>query len=293
MGDELVGSNINLDGSGRSGHVRPPFRAHGTGVPKYPSTPCFIGANDTELREISKARAKVRARVWDLLARRPAGFPWLTVAGKLPTGWVIIDLDATLITAHSPKQGAAATFERGFGFHPLGGWCANTGESLATLLRPGNAGSNTVADHIQVLADAIGQLPVAYRRKILIRIDGAGATRDLFQHLEQMNRLWRRSLFCPAAFGIAGIRYSQIVFRGDRRVQNLGDDLTRLGGAHGGTRVDGGHAAGRQPPRDGGHLMATRGRETGAGRSGSVAAQFRAAVTRFLGHGSGHADDQP
>jgi hypothetical protein len=155
----------------------------------------LAGLDTTALKGIGKARAKVRARVWDLLCRRPQGFPWLLVAGKLLTGWVVIDLDATLITAHSPKQGAAATFKKGFGFHPLGGWCANTGESLAMLLRPGNAGSNTVADHIRVLADAIAQLPVAYRRKILVRVDGAGATHDLLEHLEQMNRLWRSVKF--------------------------------------------------------------------------------------------------
>jgi hypothetical protein len=155
----------------------------------------LAGLDTATLARIGKARAKVRARVWDLLARRPQGFPWLTVAGKLLSGWVVIDLDATLITAHSPKQGAAATFKKGFGFHPLGGWCANTGESLAMLLRPGNAGSNTVADHIRVLTDAIAQLPVAYRRKILIRVDGAGATHDLLEHVQQMNRLWRSVKF--------------------------------------------------------------------------------------------------
>jgi len=155
----------------------------------------LAGLDEAGLKRIGKARAKVRARVWDLLARRPVGFPWLMVAGKLLSGWVIIDLDATLITAHSNKQGAAATFKRGFGFHPLGAWCANTGESLAMLLRSGNAGSNTVTDHIRVLGDAIAQLPVAYRRKILIRIDGAGATHDLLEHIEQMNRLWRTVKF--------------------------------------------------------------------------------------------------
>ncbi|GGM68116.1 IS1380 family transposase [Micromonospora sonchi] len=155
----------------------------------------LAGLDEAALRRIAKARAKARARVWDLLSRRPQGFPWLTVAGKLLSGWVVIDLDATLITAHSDKQGAAATFKRGFGFHPLGGWCANTGESLAMLLRCGNAGSNTVTDHIRVLAEAIAQLPVKYRRKILVRVDGAGATHDLLQHLEQMNRLWRTVKF--------------------------------------------------------------------------------------------------
>lgn len=151
--------------------------------------------DDVRLRRIAQARAQVRARVWELLARRPQGFPWLTVAGKLLTGWVVIDLDATLITAHSDKQGAAATFKKGYGFHPLGAWCCNTAESLAMLLRPGSAGSNTVTDHIQVLGDAIAQVPLAYRRKILIRVDGAGATHDLLEHLEQMNRVWRSVKF--------------------------------------------------------------------------------------------------
>jgi hypothetical protein len=147
------------------------------------------------LKRIAKARRRVRARVWDLVAQRPGGFPWLEVAGKLLTGWVIIDLDATLITAHSDKQGAAATFKRGYGFHPLGAWCANTAESLAMLLRPGNAGSNTVADHLRVLGEALEQVPVRYRRKILIRVDGAGATHELLEHLHQMNTLWRRVRF--------------------------------------------------------------------------------------------------
>lgn len=155
----------------------------------------LAGLDETALRQIAKARAKVRARVWDLLARRPQGFPWLCVAGKLLSGWVVIDMDATLITAHSDKQGAAATFKKGYGFHPLGAWCANTSESLAMLLRPGNAGSNTVTDHIRVLGEAIAQLPVAYRRKILVRVDGAGATHDLVGHLEQANRLWRSVRF--------------------------------------------------------------------------------------------------
>jgi hypothetical protein len=155
----------------------------------------LAGLDEAGLRRIAKARAKVRAQVWDLLARRPQGFEWLTVAGKLLTGWVVIDLDATLITAHSDKQGAAATFKKGYGFHPLGAWCANTAECLAMLLRPGNAGSNTITDHVRVLADAIAQLPAKYRRKILIRVDGAGATHDLMAHIEQMNRLWRSVKF--------------------------------------------------------------------------------------------------
>ena len=92
---------------------------------------------------------------------------------------------ATLVTSHSEKENAAPTFKRGFGFHPLCAFVdhgpAGTGEPLAIWLRPGNAGSNTAADHITVTKQALGQLPghrVGTRpgRKVLIRTDGAGAT---------------------------------------------------------------------------------------------------------------------
>jgi Transposase DDE domain group 1 len=94
-------------------------------------------------------------------------------------------------TVRRALEGAAATFKKGHGFHPLGAWCSNTAEGLAMLLRPGNSGSNTVADHVRVLGDTIAQLPVAYRRKILIRVDEACATHELLKHIEAMNRLWR------------------------------------------------------------------------------------------------------
>lgn len=174
--------------------------AHQVGVFGDPPSDSTIrraleGLDPAALKQIAKARAKVRRRVWDLIAARAGGFPWLCVAGKLLTGWVVIDLDATLITSHSDKQGAAVTFKKGYGFHPLGAWCANTAESLAMLLRPGNAGSNTVADHLRVLGEAVEQVPVRYRRKILIRVDGAGATHELLEHVHAMNTLWRRVRF--------------------------------------------------------------------------------------------------
>ncbi|GAA4631344.1 hypothetical protein GCM10023196_060410 [Actinoallomurus vinaceus] len=68
---------------------------------------------------VARARARVRAQVWKLIEAGQMGFPWLRVAGKPLCGWIVIDIDATLITAHSAKQGAAATFKKGFGFHPL------------------------------------------------------------------------------------------------------------------------------------------------------------------------------
>src|SRR4029077_11600177 len=120
------------------------------------------------LHAVAKARAAVRAHVWDLIAATGRGFPWLVVAGKVLTGWIVLDLDATIIEASSKKQGAAGTFKMTYGLHPLAGWCANTQECLAMLLRPGNAGANTVCDHLEVLAACIAQIPAAFRAKILI-----------------------------------------------------------------------------------------------------------------------------
>jgi hypothetical protein len=135
---------------------------------------------------IAKARARVRAHVWGLLAGREQGFPWIVTAGRAVTGWVVVDVDATLISAVSAKQGAAATYKRGFGFHPLGAWCANTGEALAMWLRPGNAGANTASDHIGVLTAAIAQIPASFRRRLIIRCDGAGASHELTEHVKTL-----------------------------------------------------------------------------------------------------------
>jgi len=152
-------------------------------------------ADSRTMDKIARVRAKVRAHVWSLIAARPAGFPWLAVAGKILTGWLVIDIDATLITAHSDKEGAAPTFKMGYGFHPLGAWLANTGESLAMLLRPGNAGSNTFADHAAVLTAAIRQIPARMRSRLLIRVDGAGASHELLTHLLSLSSRRRTVLF--------------------------------------------------------------------------------------------------
>src|SRR5438876_9517687 len=152
-------------------------------------------ADPATLDKIARARAAVRARVWQLICARPAGFPWLAVAGKLLAGWLVIDLDATLITARSDTEGAAPTFKSGYGFHPLGAWLANTAESLAMLLRPGNAGSNTFADHLAVLTAAIRQIPSRMRSRLLVRVDGAGASHELIDHLLSLSSRCRTVLF--------------------------------------------------------------------------------------------------
>jgi hypothetical protein len=152
-------------------------------------------ADPATLDKIARARAAVRAHVWSLICARPAGFPWLAIAGKVLAGWLVIDLDATLITAHSDKEGAAPTFKKGYGFHPLGAWLANTTESLAMLLRPGNAGSNTFADHLAVLTAAIRQIPSRMRSRLLVRVDGAGASHELITHLLSLSSRRRTALF--------------------------------------------------------------------------------------------------
>ncbi|WP_233273207.1 transposase [Streptomyces broussonetiae] len=154
------------------------------GVPASDSTMrrALAAIDEKVLAKIAKARARVRRDVWSQVALRPGGFPWLSVVGKRLTGWIIIDIDATIIASASKKAGAAATFKRTFGFHPLAAWCANTQECLAMLLREGNAGANTVADHLRLLADVLRQIPDSSAAKILIRIDGAGATHDLLDH---------------------------------------------------------------------------------------------------------------
>ena len=89
--------------------------------------------------EIRLARAETRGRAWlDRGELTGTELPGARAAGKL-LGQIVIDLDATLVTAHSDEEGAKGNFKGGFGYHPLGAWLDNTGEALAALLRPGNA----------------------------------------------------------------------------------------------------------------------------------------------------------
>ena len=125
--------------------------------------------------------------MWNLPAPRPGGFPTVQTAGKNLTGWIVIDTDATVITAPSSKERAAPTFKKTFGFHPPAAWRANTFECLAMPLRSGNAGSNTAAGHVKVLTAALAQVPGSSRAEIIVRTDGAGATHELLKHVEGLN----------------------------------------------------------------------------------------------------------
>ena len=95
-----------------------------------------------------------------------------------------IDVDATLITAHSEKEQAAGNYKHGYGFHPLGAYADETREALAMILRPGNAGSNPAADHKTVIDRSLAQIPAEQIEsiEILIRADSAGATHETADH---------------------------------------------------------------------------------------------------------------
>jgi hypothetical protein len=132
---------------------------------------------EAALAAIRAARAQARARVWE--RRRPLAGP----AG----GQVIVDIDATLVTAHSDKELAAPTFKRGYGFHPMFAFVdhgpAGTGETLAGMLRTGSASAFTASDHIEVLTAALNQLPTAERARVLVRADTGGASKEFLNHI--------------------------------------------------------------------------------------------------------------
>ena len=136
------------------------------------------------LAALRTARAEVREHVWRL-----AGDTAPHAGGQ-----VTVDLDGVLVLAHSEKQDAAATWKKTFGHHPLMGFVdhgrGGSGEPVAGLLRPGNAGSNTAADHIDAARLALAQLPKKYRRgrRTLIRTDSGGGTHEFVAWLAQRGR---------------------------------------------------------------------------------------------------------
>jgi hypothetical protein len=142
---------------------------------------------EPQRRKIARARARTREHVWALIKQRHGQIPPSKVGDRELGKTIVIRMDASLVIAHSDKELAAGTYKGSWGHHPLMAWCDNTGESLALLLRKGNAGSNTVSDHIAVLDEAITQIPAGYRRNLLITVDGAGASHGLVDHITTRN----------------------------------------------------------------------------------------------------------
>jgi DDE family transposase len=133
-----------------------------------------IAADPALLDALRAAHARARERFWEL-----HGAPER----------LTIDVDATLITTHSEKERAAGNYKGGYGFHPLQAYADETREALAGLLRPGNAGANTAADHITVLDRALEQIPTEQieQIEILVRADSAGATHGLVGYCREAN----------------------------------------------------------------------------------------------------------
>ena len=137
------------------------------------------------LARITAAVNAARRRAWAGAAARHGGLPGVQVADKTLEGVTCIRLDASVVTAHSDKELAEPNF-KGFGHHPLLAYCDNTAEPLAGKLRKGSAGSNTAADHLEVLDAAITALPPAFRRRLMVTSDGAGASHALIERLDKM-----------------------------------------------------------------------------------------------------------
>ena len=135
------------------------------------------------LKAIRSARAAARERAWALAGENAPG---------ADGGLVTVDLDATIVIAHSEKEQAAPTWKKTFGFHPLAAFAdhgaAGNGEPLAIMLRTGGAGSNTAADHIETTRLALAQLPRGQRRRVLVRTDSAGGTHSFLEWLTAPSR---------------------------------------------------------------------------------------------------------
>ena len=148
------------------------------------------------LVRIRAARAAARELAWAQLAETREGLPTVTAAGLAVPG-LVLDLDASIVVAHSEKEQAAPTWKKSFGFHPLFCFLDNTREALAGMLRPGRAGSNTTADHIAVLDAALAQIPDSHRHgtPVLIRADTAGATHGFLAHIRALREQGIQSFF--------------------------------------------------------------------------------------------------
>ncbi|MEV7360865.1 IS1380 family transposase, partial [Kitasatospora sp. NPDC091276] len=149
----------------------------------------LAGIDAAALNALRAARARTREVAWLQADETGHPIPPSHAGGRELPG-LVLDIDATLVTCHSEKEQSAATYKRGFGYHPMLCFLDNTGEALAGVLRPGNAGANTAADHITVLDQALSQIPDAHRHgtPVLIRADSAGSAKAFLAHLRALRQ---------------------------------------------------------------------------------------------------------
>jgi len=143
----------------------------------------------TLLAQLRAARAQAREVSWAQHAEvHDRASPQVSVAGQQVAG-LVLDLDASIVIfCRSEKEAATRTWKETFGYHPLFCFLDNTGEALSGLLREGRAGSNTTADHITVLDQALAQIPDEHRHgtPIMIRSDSAGSSHGFLAHLRRL-----------------------------------------------------------------------------------------------------------
>ena len=203
----------------------------------------IAGGGRRALARVTAAGNAARRPAWTAIAARHGALPGVPVADKVLDGVTCIRLDATVTPAHSDKELAEPNF-KGFGHHPLLAYCDNTAEPLAGMLRKGSAGSNTVADHLDILAAAITALPPAFRHRLMVTCDGAGASHGLISRLDELATRPGHQLIYSVGWGLgdrerAAIRQVpaqawQIAIdaRGEVRERRAEDACTDHGCAH-------------------------------------------------------------
>ncbi len=209
----------------------------------------LAAVDDAALSRIAKARSAARRRAW--------------AAGMDPRFYVV-DIDGTLVTAHSEKEEAAPTYKGGFGFHPLLAYLDRTGEPLAALLRAGNAGSGTAADHITVLDAALAQLPVdPHTSEVIVRTDSAACSHEFLEALRERSCRFVVGHALPAALAAVVVSVPQArwvaAISADGTEEREGaevaevSDLLDLSGWPSGTRM----ICRREDPHEGAQLTFT------------------------------------
>ncbi len=159
-----------------------------------------VASDSTLYRTLRRVDPVTLGGLWEAMAETRAKV-WRRSSATTGKARVVLDIDASLVEIHSEnKQGTAANYKHGFGFHPMLCFADATGEALAALLRPGNATSNGVADHLAVLDAALAQLPAdiamghrvgddraAVGRTVMVRTDSAGGSHGFVRGCRQRN----------------------------------------------------------------------------------------------------------
>lgn len=159
-----------------------------------------LGPDGLPRPRLAAELARARGAAWSAIVDRHGMLPAVKVAGRdltrrhlasdgtaTHTPVTVIRVDAMLIEADSAKENAAGNYKGGYGFHPMSSSCSNVGDYLATMNRPGNAGSFTASDQVAVIDHGLAQIPAAWRRDVLVTIDGAGASHEIVDHLTGLN----------------------------------------------------------------------------------------------------------